>query len=703
MSDNESKRLLALKSYKIMDSEAEQSFDDIARIAAEICKTPIAIVGLIDGHRQWYKSRVGIDATEAPREITFCQHAILGTELMEVRDATKDQRFADHPYVTSEEAHIRFYAGAPIIDNEGYALGTICVVDNKIGALSETQKECLKALSRQVLFLMESRKRLLETSTEALVRESTLKQQNDNLENTLAVRAENLDYLFKSLPQIIWTADGSGAIDLCNPKWISLTGLTYEQTMGNGWLTAVHPDDVNEALFKWDYCLKTETIYTNEMRFRDKDGDYRWFIVRGVPAKESRDVNVRWFGTCTDITELRNAQKEKNELEVKANSSSESSRLKSEFLANMSHEIRTPINGIIGMTNLLAESPLNDEQKNFAQTIISSSKILLTLINDILDISKIEAGKLDFEEVPFDLALLLNETKINFENRFKEKNLIFNCNFNVDKTLSYLGDASRIQQIINNLLSNATKFTEKGSVTFSVNQMTGPESGPYLQFEIKDTGIGISSEALPKLFTNFSQADASMSRKFGGTGLGLAISRQLVERMGGEMHVESKENEGSTFKFNLRIKSVLKPVFIETSKQKVITENLARNKFRVLVAEDNMINQEITLRMLKKAGYRAEVVANGKEALAAVVDIKYDLILMDCQMPEMDGYEATRALRLNQFTSPIIALTANAFKEDRDKCIAAGMSDFLTKPLYIDHLIGVLDCWLSVELEQLAS
>lgn len=544
------------------------------------------------------------------------------------------------------ESNIRFYAGAPLIDSDGYALGTLCVIDRKERELSESQKECLRALSRQVIFLMESRRRLLETNSQAYVREASLKEQNDNLENALALRAENLDYLFKSLPQIIWTANEAGSIDLCNEKWSALTGLTYHETLGNGWLSAVHPDDVNEALFKWDYSLKTETIYTNEMRFRDRAGEYRWFIVRGVPAKESRDVNTHWFGTCTDITEYKKAQNEKNELQVTAKSAMESSRLKTEFLANMSHEIRTPLNGIIGMTNLLAESTLNQEQQNFAKTIISSSKILLTLINDILDITKIEAGKLEFEQVPFDLKALLTESKINFASQFKAKQLDFKCHFDIDESLSYVGDASRIQQVINNLISNACKFTEKGSINFVVTQIVSEGAGPNLQFEIRDSGIGISNEALLKLFTNFSQADASTSRKFGGSGLGLAISRQLVEQMGGELTVESKLNVGSTFKFSLRLKSILKPVFVEPLKQKPVVENPVRGQYRILVAEDNMINQEITMRMLKKAGYRAEAVANGQEVLAAVSTITYD---------------------------------------------------FLTKPLYINHLIDVLDRWLSVE------
>lgn len=678
MSEHEKKRLLALQSYQVMDSDIERSFDDLTKIASEICQTPIALISLVDDHRQWFKSRVGLEATETPREIAFCQHAILGTDVMEVQNATKDYRFNKNPLVTGEP-NIRFYAGAPLIDADGFALGTLCVIDRQERALSDSQKESLKALSRQVIVLLEARKHLLESTSLA------------------AERAQDLLYLFKSLPQIIWTADASGAIDLCNEKWTALTGLTYEQTMGEGWLTAVHPDDVVDAVFKWNYSLKTETIYTNEIRFLDRSGEYRWFLVRGVPVKEGSEKFSRWFGTCTDITESKNAQNEKNEYEVTAKSAIESSRLKTEFLANMSHEIRTPINGIIGMTNLLAESKLNAEQQNFTNAIMSSSKILLTLINDILDITKIEAGKLEFEEVPFDLLTLLNETKVNFENQLRSKNIEFKYHFDFDSTVFHLGDPSRIQQIINNLLSNATKFTQSGFVSFKVIQMANTEVGPYLHFEIQDTGIGIRKDILPKLFTNFSQADASMSRKFGGSGLGLAISRQLVQHMGGDMQVKSREQVGSTFTFSLCMNSVPKPAIIEEKKQKVITENEARAKFRVLVAEDNMINQEITLRMLRKAGYRAEVVANGKEAVAAVETMNYDLILMDCQMPEMDGFDATRALRLNQFVSPIIALTANAFKEDRMKCMDAGMSDFLTKPIYLTQLIEVIDRWLAVE------
>lgn len=698
MTEQEKKRLEALQSYQIMDSEVEKSFDDITRIASEICQVPIALISLVDGHRQWFKSHHGLDATETPREHAFCQHAILGSDVMEVSDAKADRRFEHNPLVTGEP-NIRFYAGAPLIDAEGHALGTLCVIDRRKRELTNSQKECLHALSRQVIILMENRRRLLETSSQSLVRESDLKKRNDALRTTLAQRVQDLDYLFKSLPQIIWTADHKGSVDLCNEKWVALTGLTYEQTMGNGWLVAVHPEDVVEATRKWGCSVKTETIYTNEMRFRDKEGGYRCFLVRGVPVKEPGE-RTRWFGTCTDITDSKNAQKEKNDLEVKANSALEASRLKSEFLATMSHEIRTPINGIIGMTNLLAETELNHEQRNFAQAIGSSSKILLTLINDILDLSKVEAGKLDFEDLPFDLLGLLKDTKANFENQFKAKNLTFNCDFNIDPNYLFVGDLSRVQQVVNNLLSNALKFTEKGSVTFKVHHVITTATGSCIEFEFKDTGIGICEEALPKLFTNFSQADASMSRKFGGSGLGLSISKQLIERMGGEIEVESAPNLGSTFKFNIRLRII--PKLVDThvaNENKVVIKNLARSNFRILVVEDNSINQEITLRMLKKAGYRAEVVANGKEAITAMTKIKYDLILMDCQMPEMDGYEATKTLRMQNHQIPIVALTANAFKEDRDKCMAAGMNDFLTKPLYFNQLIEVVDRWLAVELE----
>lgn len=696
MSDREKKRLEALESYQIMDSDIEQNFDDITKIASEICNVPIVLVSLVDENRQWFKSKLGLDVTQTPRDVSFCQHTILGTEILEVSNATEDSRFSDNPLVTGPP-QIRFYAGAPLLDSDGFALGSLCVIDRNERELSESQKECLKALSRQVVSLMESRRRLLETKTQMLSRETDLQQKYAILENALALRAENLDYLFKSIPQIIWTADANGAIDLCNEKWIALTGLTYKETMGDGWLSAVHSDDVSNALLKWEHSLKTQTIYTNEMRFRDRTGEYRWFIVRGVPARESKNINTRWFGTCTDITEIKNAQSEKIELEVKAHAALEASRLKTEFLANMSHEIRTPINGIIGMANLLAETKLNTEQKKFTDIIVSSSKILLTLINDILDITKVEAGKLHFEEVPFDLLSLLNEIKTNFENQFKAKNLDFYCQFNLDESLSYVGDPARIQQIINNLLGNAIKFTQKGFVSFTVNHVIHIEHGSQLQFEIRDTGIGISHDVLPNLFTNFSQADTSTARKFGGSGLGLAISRRLAQNMGGDMQVESEVNKGAVFKFNIRLKTTLKSA-TRPVKQKNIVHDAARKKFRVLVVEDNMINQEITLRMLKKAGYRAEVVANGLEVLAAVSNINYDLILMDCQMPEMDGYEATKVLRARHFNAPIIALTANAFKEDREKCLSAGMNDFLTKPLDINHLIDALDQWLAVKL-----
>jgi len=1086
---NETQRLAALRRYNVLDTQAEAAFDDLTRLAAQICGTPVSLITLLDENRQWFRSRAGLDIAETSRDLSFCSHAILQADLLVVEDAGIDERFADNPLVT-EGPSIRSYAGMPLITPDGFALGTLCVIDRQPRQFTPAQAEALRTLARQVMTQLELRRHLAELARNV--------EQHQRTEERLRTTEAFYQTLVETLPQNILRKDLQGRFTFANRKFCQSIGKRLEDIIGktdydlfpqdlaakyhrddlrvvntrenldtveahqgqHGEKLFVHviktplydasgrvigvqgifydvtqrkrieeelayerdllralldyiPDriyfkDVNcrflrcsksmarrlglndprEVIGKTDFDFhpaeQAREFYNDEQNILltgqplinklekqiDVDGKEIWASVTKVPIYTQSGGIAGLVGLSCDITQLKQAEQALRQAEEKyraiyensvegifqttrdghflsANpalarlygygspeevvtaltdiehqlyvdpkrrdefsrlmrergavsgfesqifrkdksiiwisesartatdaagnflyyegiveditvrkqaelerekareAALESARTKAQFLANMSHEIRTPMNAITGMTGLLADTRLTKEQREYVETIRNSTETLLSVINDILDFSKVEAGKLSLEVIDFDLREAIESGVEMLAERAHKKNIELACWIEPDVNSRLRGDPVRLRQILTNLVSNAVKFTEKGEVLVHVTRLEEDASRVMTRFEIKDTGIGISPQAMSRIFQEFTQADGSTTRKYGGTGLGLTISKQLVTLMQGEIGVESTPGVGSTFWFKVPFEKqppaelpamspateslaglrlllvddtmtqrqilhqqfqhwkiqddeaagsaqaltmiqdaarrgapypllvididlpetdglslaqtikgdpqlassriimlttlinrlntttmkatgisacLIKPVrqarLLEcltdvmsasgamsaqpmdtgaVPDSRAATSAVAQN-VRILLAEDNAVNQRVAIKQLKKLGFSADSVSNGNEVLSALQRVPYDIIIMDCQMPEMDGYEVTRRIRssgsdsyIHLRSAPyIIALTANAMQGDRERCLALGMNDYLTKPLHLHDLEAVL-------------
>jgi PAS domain S-box-containing protein len=640
----------------------------------------------------------------------------------------------------------------------------------------------------------------------------------------------------------IWDWDITTGEIHYSARFKELLGFSEHDPEFGSFRDRLHPDDRDRVLTMMRNHLRHRTPYDAEFRLRNRQGEYRWFHARGQAVWDATGRATRMAGSISDITDRKQAEQELVEANRLAQAAT---RAKSEFLANMSHEIRTPLNGIIGMTELVSDTELTAEQREYLNLVKSSADHLLTIINDVLDFSKIEAGKLDLECIDFDLRDTLDETIATLATRAHKKGLELAAYVAADVPLAVAGDPHRLRQVIVNLVGNAIKFTERGEVILSVQRSSNPALTPdeyELQFSIRDTGIGITPEQQAKLFQAFTQADASTTRKYGGTGLGLAISSRLVQLMGGKVWLHSEPGKGSTFHFTARFAaariSVSPPVLVnpelvrglpvlivdDNATNRFILEEMVRNwgmkptavdsgpaalaalqqardanrpfalvlldammpgmdgftlaeqitrdpklvgatlmmlssagqredaarcrklgidsyltkpvrqstlldaimtalggshlveervpteqvgwgkcpqSLRVLLAEDNAVNQRLAVRLLEKRGHRVTLVEHGQAALEALEKVAagqlppFDAILMDIQMPLMDGFEATRVIRERERGTdshiPIIAMTAHAMKGDREHCLAAGMDGYVSKPLKPTELFSVLE------------
>ncbi|HMD96094.1 MAG TPA: PAS domain S-box protein [Terriglobia bacterium] len=544
-------------------------------------------------------------------------------------------------------------------------------------------------------------------------------------QDALRASEERYRQLFERNLAGVFRATLQGKILDCNQACARVLGYGSREELLSVPLPELFADPA-DGLTARDLLLREKTLTNFEVPLRRKDGSVVWILENVSLISNGAPQFVE--GTFIDISERHQAEQEMRKAKEAAEAAN---RAKSDFLANMSHEIRTPLNGIMGMTDLVLDSNLDPEQRDDLNTVKESANSLLGIVNDILDFSKIEARKLDMERLEFNLKDSVDETLRALYLRAEQKQLELACHFHPDLPATVVGDPGRLRQVLVNLIGNAIKFTERGKVGVRVEKLSETAKEVNLHFSVSDTGVGIPPDRQGAIFEAFVQADTSSSRRFGGTGLGLTIANQLVGLMGGRMWVESTVGNGSTFHFTVRVGTHPetpvsgKPVgfgvrgsgFAEENDQSALapcqsrTANpeprpapeerppsaatgTLRKRLRILVAEDNPVGLLLAMRLLEKRGYVAVPASSGRQALAALEKEEFDLVLMDVQMPDLDGFEATAAIREKERLTgdhlPIVALTAHAMRGDRERCLAAGMDGYVTKPIQSEELFAAI-------------
>lgn len=801
---NETERLAALRAYDILDSQPEQAFDDLAHLAAIICGAPTALVSLIDENRLWLKSCGSVDFTEAPRDIAFCAYTILNpAEVLIVEDATEDARFASNPSVTGAP-HIRFYAGAPLVSPEGFALGSLCVLDYEPRTISPAQIESLKMLARQVVLQMQLRRDVAMREKSERNLAASEQRFRDFVDNSLALfcthdlrgnvlsvngaaadsvgydanelvghsladfvskedpnstkdyleqihkhgranglmrvvtkSGENRVWLYSNVvrrdgesgepyvlgsaqdvtelkqheeelkhsreqfesfmnnsPAVIFLKDAAGGFVYINEPFEQLFKVRFEDLRGKTELAFTSKEVADNVRANDLLVLETEEPLQTIEIVPTPDGVAHHWLTHKFLIKDERGEKMVG-GISVDITDRRRME---IELRRAHDAALESARLKSAFLTNVSHEIRTPMNGVVGMTELLLDTPLDRAQRECAETIRQSADALLTVINDILDLAKIESGKLRFESVDFDVRETIESTVEMLAERTYRKNIEIASLVAPDVPNVLRGDPGRLRQVLTNLIGNAVKFTEQGEIGIFVSVEKQDERRLRLRFTVTDTGIGIAEQDIKNLFQPFVQADNSTTRQFGGTGLGLAISKQIVEMMGGEIAVESQVGKGSRFSFTASFvknetaksdkgKNVAQNSTDETEASRASQMQILKGK-RILIADASPIIRRALLQYGAVWGLAPVEAASGEETLRILGEAMragqpFDAVLMDMNLPDWEGFALTQRIKSDDAfrSARVILTTAYGQRGDAARAQAIGVAGYLTKPI----------------------
>ncbi len=545
-------------------------------------------------------------------------------------------------------------------------------------------------------YALETGQRRIRLLTENLLatqrRDADLERELQEL-RTLNETLELLALVASKTDNGVVILDAQGYVEWINDSFSRMTGFRLASIRGQSLAAMLFDEDEEaDARRQFQRFLEAGHGLSQEIEQTRADGQPYWLSIGVTPVFSEEGDITRWVGIANDVTKRREAQ---HALEQAKEAAEAASRAKGEFLANVSHEIRTPMNVIIGMTELTLGTRLTPEQREYLAAVKNSAEALLRLLNDVLDLSKIEAGKLHIETVPFSLPELIQEVLKLWEPGARQKGLHISSQISSELSPIVVGDPVRLRQILFNLIDNAIKFTEQGQVvvTAALDSRMGDEA--RVHFAVRDTGIGIPEHKLASIFEAFSQADSSTSRRYGGTGLGLTISAQLVALLDGRLWVESKIGAGSTFHFCLPLTILERPPADEDKPSRRRAPLRAKNRLRVLVADDNPANRLLAARILEKRGHLVVQAGDGREALTAAEREPLDIVVMDAQMPEMDGLQATRQIRAREKTTqthlPIIALTASAMSGDRERCLTAGMDGYISKPINAQELLTLVE------------
>lgn len=672
--NDEEDRLAALHALGVLDTPPDPRLDRLTALTAEVFGAPIALASLVDRDGQRVKSAYGVDVTEVPRRAAFCAYTILDDVVLIVPDAAADRRFADSPLVLGPP-FVRTYVGAPLISADGFRVGALCLFYDAVTPFDDAQAERLKTFAAVVSdgFELARRNRSLAEANAEIERQARLLEAVEDL-----VQVGGWSYNV-----------ATGAI--ASSKQVrAIKGFVGDDVRTLDKAVDGYPESARaQVRAAVEAAVEHAIPYSLELPLVTGSGKRLWVHTQGRPIVKDGQV-TEIVGALQDITTRKKVERE---LDQRRREAEAANRAKSQFLAHVSHEIRTPLNAVMGLTTALLRSDLDEGQRDHVSLIRDAGETLLRLLDDFLDQAKIEAGRVEIESIPFSLPELLRFIEGVFAIKAAEKGLTFTVSCSEEAQRSFIGDPTRLRQVFSNLISNAIKFTETGRVDVDVAITSTGKAGVFdLCGAVSDTGPGIPADAHERLFSEYVQADASVTRRHGGTGLGLSISRSLCQLMGGDITLESQVGVGSTFRFTVRV------VATEDAEVAVETPDLATAGagLRVLVAEDNPNNRVVVSALLEPFAVELTFAENGREAVAIAEANAFDLILMDVQMPEMDGVEATRVIRRNEAArgaapTPIVGLTANLMSYQLDAYTDAGMNACVGKPIRIAELVDVIN------------